>query len=142
MPSFNSVTLVGNVTRDPELRYTPGGTAVCEVGLAVNRTWFNKATNQKEESCVFVDCTLWAKTAETAGQYVRKGSPLLIHGRLELDQWEDKATGQKRSKLKVVGEQMQMLGGKGGSDQSSNQSSAGESSQEVDDILDDAETPF
>lgn len=112
MASFNKVILVGNVTRDIDLRHTPGGTAVAEIGLAVNRTWQDKQTNEKREECTFVDVTLWGRTAEVAAEYLRKGSPCLIEGRLSLDQWDDKETGQKRSKLKVVGESLQLLGSK------------------------------
>ena len=112
MASFNKVILVGNVTRDIELRYAQSGTAVCEVGLAVNRSWFDKAANEKREEVTFVDVTLWGRTAEIASEYLRKGSPCLVEGRLHLDTWDDKETGQKRSKLKVVGESLQLLGGK------------------------------
>jgi single-strand DNA-binding protein len=110
MASFNKVILVGNLTRDPQVRYTPGGMAVSDVGLAVNRTWFDKQTNQKKEDVTFVDVTLWGRTAEIAGEYLAKGKQVLIEGRLQLDSWDDKETGQKRSKLKVIGETMTMLG--------------------------------
>jgi single-strand DNA-binding protein len=110
MASFNKVILMGNLTRDPEVRYTPSGTAVSDIGLAVNRRWFDKATNQAKEETTFVDVTLWGRTAEVAGEYLSKGRPVLIEGRLQLDSWEDKESGQKRSKLKVIGEQMTMLG--------------------------------
>lgn len=110
MASFNKVILVGNLTRDPQVRYTPGGMAVSDVGLAVNRTWFDKQTNQKKEDVTFVDVTLWGRTAEIAGEYLAKGKQVLIEGRLQLDSWDDKETGQKRSKLKVIGENMTMLG--------------------------------
>lgn len=116
MASYNRVILVGNLTRDPEVRYIPSGTAVCELGLAVNRTWFDKASNSKKEDTTFVDVTLWGRTAEIAGEYLSKGRPVLIEGRLQLDTWQDKESGKNRSKLKVVGEQMTMLpsGGTGG----------------------------
>ncbi|WP_417392019.1 single-stranded DNA-binding protein [Gimesia sp.] len=115
MASFNKVILVGNLTRDVELRQTPGGSAVCEIGLAVNRSWFNKNTQQREEDVTFIDVTLWGRTAEVARDYLSKGRSVLIEGRLQLDQWDDRETGQKRSKLKVVGENMTMLGsGNGG----------------------------
>jgi len=110
MASFNKVLLVGNVTRDPEVRYTPSGMAVTEIGLAVNRYWTDKSTNERKEETTFVDITLWGRQAGIAGEYLAKGRPVLIEGRLQLDQWEDKETGQKRSKLRVVGEQMQLLG--------------------------------
>lgn len=110
MASFNKVILIGNLTRDPQVRYTPGGMAVSDIGLAVNRTWFDKQTNQKKEDVTFVDVTLWGRTAEIAGEYLSKGKQVLIEGRLQLDSWDDKESGQKRSKLKVVGENMTMLG--------------------------------
>lgn len=110
MASFNKVILVGNLTRDPELRYTPKGMAVAKIGLAVNRTWRSEAGEQKEE-VTFVDVDIWGRTAENVGQYMRKGSPILIEGRLRLDQWDDKQTGQKRSKLGVTAETVQFLGG-------------------------------
>jgi single-strand DNA-binding protein len=113
MASFNKVILMGNLTRDPEVRYTPSGTAVSDIALAVNRRWFDKATNQAKEETTFVDVTLWGRTAEVAGEYLSKGRPVLIEGRLQLDSWEDRESGQKRSKLKVIGEQMTMLGTRG-----------------------------
>jgi single-strand DNA-binding protein len=111
MASFNQVTIIGNLTRDPEIRYTPKGSAVGDVSLAVNRKYKTDSGEAKEET-TFVDCTAWGKTAELIGQYCKKGNPLFIVGRLQQDTWEDKATGQKRSKLKVVIENMQFLGGK------------------------------
>jgi single-strand DNA-binding protein len=111
MASFNRVILVGNLTRDVELKYTQGGTAVTEVGLAVNDRRKNQNGEWVEET-TFVDVTLWARTAEVASEYLSKGSPILIEGRLRLDSWE--TDGQKRSKLRVTGERMQMLGGRGG----------------------------
>lgn len=110
MASYNKVILLGNLTRDPEVRYTTGGTAVTEIGLAVNRQWTDRSSNERKEETTFVDVTLWGRTAEIAGEYLSKGRPVLIEGRLQLDQWEDKETGQKRSKLRVVGESMQLLG--------------------------------
>ena len=111
MASFNRVILVGNLTRDIELKYTQAGTAVTEIGLAVNDRRKNQAGEWVDET-TFVDITLWARTAEVASEYLSKGSSVLIEGRLKLDQWE--SDGQKRSKLRVVGERMQMLGGRGG----------------------------
>ncbi len=108
MASFNKVILVGNLTRDPELRYTPKGTAIAKIGLAVNRTWKNEAGETKEE-VTFVDVDIFGRTAENVGQYMRKGSPILIEGRLRLDTWDDKQTNQKRSKLGVVAETVQFL---------------------------------
>ncbi len=109
MASFNKVVLVGNLTRDPELRYTPKGTAIAKVGLAVNHKWKNEAGEFKEE-VTFVDVEVWGRTAENVGQYMRKGSSMLVEGRLRLDTWDDKQTNQKRSKMLVVGETVQFLG--------------------------------
>jgi len=109
MASFNKVILVGNLTRDPELRYTPKGVAIAKIGLAVNRVWTNESGEKKEET-TFVDVDIFGRTAENVAQYMRKGSPILIDGRLRLDQWDDKQTGQKRSKLAVVAETVQFLG--------------------------------
>ncbi len=113
MASFNRVILVGNLTRDPEVKYTTGGTAVAEIGMAVSRQWFDQKSNERKEETTFVDVTLWGRQAEVAGEYLSKGRPVLIEGRLQLDSWEDKQSGQKRTKLRVVGEQMQMLGSRG-----------------------------
>ena len=115
MASFNKVILVGNLTRDPELRYTPKGTAIAKIGLAVNRTWRTEAGETKEE-VTFVDVDIFGRTAENVGQYMRKGRPILIEGRLRLDQWDDKQTGQKRSRLGVVAETVQFLGSPSGND--------------------------
>ena len=109
--SFNRVILVGNLTRDPELRYTPSGLAVSEIGLAVNDR--AKRNDQWVDETTFVDVTLWERTAEVANEYLSKGSQVLIEGRLKLDTWEK--DGQKRSKLRVVASKMMMLGGKSGS---------------------------
>src|SRR5258706_7156974 len=113
MASFNKVILVGNLTRDPELRYTPKGTAIAKIGLAVNRVWTNEAGEKKEE-VTFVDVDVFGRTAENVGQYMRKGRPILVEGRLRLDQWDDKQTGQKKSKLGVVAESVQFLGSPAG----------------------------
>src|SRR5271155_2906048 len=110
MSSFNKVILLGNLTRDPQVRYTPGGTAVAELGLAINRTWFDQKTNSRRDETTFVDVTLWGRQAEVAGEYLSKGRQVLIEGRLQLDTWDDKESGQKRSKLRVVGESMTMVG--------------------------------
>jgi single-strand DNA-binding protein len=109
MANFNKVILAGNLTRDPELRYTPQGIAVAVFGLAVNRVWKDDTGQQKEE-VTFVDIEAWRGLAETIGKYLTKGRPVLIEGRLKMDSWEDKETKQKRSKLKVVAENMQFLG--------------------------------
>jgi single-strand DNA-binding protein len=109
MPNLNQVNLIGNITRDVETRYTPQGTAIVDVGLAINRSWKNDQ-GQKQEETTFVDVTLWARMAEIAAQYCHKGDPLFVSGRLHRDTWDDKQTGQKRSKLKVIGESIQLLG--------------------------------
>ncbi len=113
MASVNKVILIGNLTRDPEVRYTPKGNAVAELALATNR-YFTQENGEKREETTFVDVTLWGRQAELAQQYLQKGRPVYIEGRLQLDSWEDKQSGQKRSKLKVVGEVMQFLGGREG----------------------------
>jgi single-strand DNA-binding protein len=124
MASFNKVILLGNLTRDPEVRYTPKGTAVTELGMAVNRV-YTAENGEKREETTFVDITLWGRTAEIAGEYLKKGRPVFIEGRLQLDTWDDKQSGQKRSKLKVVGEGLQLIGsrpgggGTGGGDEQS-----------------------
>lgn len=112
MSSFNEVLLMGNLTRDPEVRYTPKGTAVAQIGIAINRVWTNDAGEKKEE-VTFVDVEFWGRTAETIGQYMHKGSPIFVRGRLKMDQWDDKESGQKRSKLKVIGELFQFVGSSG-----------------------------
>ena len=110
--SYNRVILVGNLTRDVELRHTSSSTAVTDLGLAVND---RRKTPQGEwvDEVTYVDITLWGRQAEVASEYLSKGSRVLIEGRLQLDQWQDKDSGQQRSKLKVVGSQMMMLGGRG-----------------------------
>jgi len=113
MASFNKVILAGNLTRDPELRYTPKGTAVARLGLACNRKWKSETGEMKEE-VTFVDVDAFGKTAETIGQYLKKGRPILIEGRLRYDTWEDKQSGQKKSKLSVVLENFQFLDSGGG----------------------------
>jgi len=114
MANLNKVMLIGNLTRDPELRYTPKGTAVADIGLAINRVWTNEQ-NVRQEETVFVEVTLWGRQAELAQQYLGKGRMAYIEGRLQMDTWDDKETGKKRSKLKVIGEALQFLpDGKGG----------------------------
>lgn len=108
MPSFNSVTLIGNVTRDPETRYTPKGIAVTEFALAINRI-FKNTEGVKHEEVVYVDLVAWSHVAEIIGQWVRKGDPLFVEGRLQQDQWEDKQTGQKRSRMRVCVNNVQFL---------------------------------
>jgi single-strand DNA-binding protein len=111
MANLNKVLLLGNVTRDPEIRYTPKGSAVCDLGIAVNRN-YTTDSGEKREEVTFVDVTLWGRTAEVAGEYLKKGRPVFIEGRLQMDTWDDKQTGQKRTRLRVVAENMQLLGGR------------------------------
>jgi single-strand DNA-binding protein len=113
MPNFNKVILAGNLTRDPELRYLPKGTATARLGLAINRQWRDESGQTKEE-VTFVDVDAWGKQAETICQYLKKGQPILIEGRLMLDTWDDKQTNQKRYQLRVVVEGFQFLGTGGG----------------------------
>jgi single-strand DNA-binding protein len=111
MASFNKVILLGNLTRDPEVRYTPKGSAVCDLSIAINRS-YTLDSGEKREEVTYVDVVLWARLAEIAGEYLKKGRPIFIEGRLQLDTWDDKQSGQKRSKLRVIGETMQLLGGR------------------------------
>jgi single-strand DNA-binding protein len=116
MASLNKVILLGNLTRVPELRYTPGGAAVCEFGLAMNRKYTSNG-QEKEETC-FVNITVWGKQGESCQRYLEKGSLALVEGRLQYDQWDDRDTGKKRSTLRVVAERVQFVGGRpeGGND--------------------------
>ncbi len=158
MANLNKVMLIGNLTRDPELRHTPKGTAVSEISLAINRNWTNEQ-GQKQEDTTFVEVTLWGRQAEVVQQYVTKGSPIYIEGRLQLDSWDDKETGKKRSKLRVVGENFQFLAGKPGAgtggagyiDRPQQESSApqvrsappqGGSAAPADDFMEDDDIPF
>jgi single-strand DNA-binding protein len=109
MASFNKVILMGNLTRDPELRYTPKGTAVAKLGLAVNRVWKTE-TGETKEDVLFIDVEAFSRQAETIGQYLKKGSPILVEGRLRLDTWDDKQTNQKRTKILVAAENVRFLG--------------------------------
>lgn len=109
MPNLNKVQLMGNLTRDPEVRYTPKGTAVTDISLAINRNYTGD-DGQRHEETTFVDITFWGRQAEIIGEFMKKGRPLYVEGRLQLDTWEDKTTGQQRSRLKVVGENFQFLG--------------------------------
>ena len=111
MPNFNKVLLMGNLTREPELRATPSGTAVCQFGLAVNRI-YNNPNGERQDETTFVDVEAWGRQAETISKYVTKGNPLFIEGRLKLDTWENKE-GEKRSKMKVVLENMQLISQRG-----------------------------
>lgn len=112
MANLNKVFLMGNLTRDPELRYTPGGLAVASFGIAVNRTWTSKTGEQKDEVC-YVDVSIFGRRAEVVGEYFSKGSPIFIEGRLQFNQWETKE-GQKRNTLRVIAENFQFIGGGAG----------------------------
>lgn len=109
MANFNKVYLIGNLTRDPELRVTPKGTAICQFGMAVNRQFKDESGAMRDDT-TFVDIEAWGKQGETISKFCTKGKPLFVEGRLKFDQWEDKTSGQKRSKLKVVLEGFQFLG--------------------------------
>jgi single-strand DNA-binding protein len=113
MASLNKVFLIGNLTRDPELRVTPKGTAICQFGLAVNRQYKDDTGATRDET-TFVDIEAWGKQGELVAKYLTKGSPAFVEGRLRLDQWEDKTSGQKRSRLKIVLDNVQFLGRPGG----------------------------
>ena len=137
MANVNKVILIGNVTRDPEVKFTSKGSAVTDIGLAINRN-YTLDNGEKREETTFVDVELWGRLAEIAGEYAKKGRPIYIEGRLRMDTWEDKASGQKRSRMKVVGENLQLLGsrtegsaprsssggGSGGGEQANYESSA------------------
>jgi single-strand DNA-binding protein len=110
--NFNRVLLMGNLTRDPEIRVLPSNMPVCSFGLAVNDRFKNKQTDQWEERPNFIDCEAFGKTAENIGKFFTKGKPIFIEGKLRLDSWEDRQSGQKRSKLKVVCESFQFVGGR------------------------------
>ncbi|NNE92271.1 MAG: single-stranded DNA-binding protein [Verrucomicrobiales bacterium] len=110
MSSLNKVMLIGNLTRDPELKKTQGGASLSEIGLAVNRTRKNDQGERINET-TFIDITVWGKTAENVAKYLKKGRSVLIEGRLQLDSWQDQQTGQTRNKLRVIGENVQFLGG-------------------------------
>jgi len=119
MANVNKVILIGNVTRDPEVKFTSKGSAVTDIGLAINRN-YALDNGEKREETTYVDVELWGRLAEIAGEYAKKGRPVYIEGRLRMDSWEDKASGQKRSRMKVVGENLQLLGARtGGSGPSS-----------------------
>ncbi len=139
MSSFNKVMIMGNVTRDIELRYTSKGTAVTDLGVACNRRF--KQGEEWVDEVMFVDVTLWGKTAELAGKYLSKGRGVFIEGRLQKDTWVDQQSGKKRSSLKVVGENIQFIGGGGGQgDQSRQGASPAQAAPNSDD--DDEDIPF
>lgn len=109
MASLNKVLLIGNLTKDPEIRYTPSGTPVANLRMAVNRTYKSKTGENKDETC-FLTVVVWSKQAEVCGQYLHKGSPLFVEGRLQSRSWDDAATGQKRSVMEVLAERIQFMG--------------------------------
>lgn len=114
MANYNKVLLMGNLTRDPEVRYTPKGAAITKLGLAVNRRYTIESTGEQREETTFVDVDAFGKQAEVIAQYFRKGKPIFVEGRLKFDQWEDKNTGAKMSKLRVVLEGFQFINGSRG----------------------------
>jgi single-strand DNA-binding protein len=113
MPNANCVNLIGNLTRDPELRYTPQGKAVCEFSIAINSSYVNKASGMKVEEVTFIEIVAWGKTAEVCAEYLKKGRPVYVLGRLKQDRWES-PEGKNMSKIRVVAENVQFLGGKPG----------------------------
>ena len=113
MPNLNKVMIMGNLTRDPEIKYTPKGMAIAHFGVAVNRVWSNEA-GEKQEEVTFIDIEMFGRKAEVVGEYFKKGKPIYVEGRLKLDSWDDKTSGQKKSKLKVVGETFEFLGSREG----------------------------
>ena len=113
MANLNKVMLIGRLTRDPQLRYTPSGAAVADLGVAVNRYYKGQDGSRQEETC-FIDVTVWGRTAENATEYLSKGRQLYVEGYLRMDSWEDKNTGDKRSKLKVIANNIQFLDSRGG----------------------------
>ena len=114
MANLNKVMIIGNLVADPEVRTTPRGNTVTELRLAVNRMSSGPNDGERREETTFLDVTCWGRTAEIAGQYLAKGRPVFIEGRLQQDTWEDKQTGQRRSKIRIVAENMQLLGGRDG----------------------------
>ena len=132
MPALNKVLLMGNLTRDPELRVTPKGTPICQFGLAINRQ-FKLDSGETREEVLFVDIEAWGKQGETIAKYCTKGRPLYVEGRLRLDQWEDKNTKEKKSRMKVVLEQFQFLGdSRGGGGAGGGGASSAAASNDVD----------
>lgn len=110
MAGYSKVIIMGNLCRDPELKYLDSGTAVCNFSVAVNRTW--KKDGEKKEEVSFIDVTAWARTAEVIAEYFAKGDPIMVEGHLKQESWDDRETGVKRSKLKVIAEAFQFIGGK------------------------------
>lgn len=145
MNGYCRVVIAGNLTRDPELRFTPGGMAIAKFGVAINRKWKDAKTNEMKEDCTFVDVDAFGKQAEAIGQYLKKGRPILLEGRLKTDSWEDKQTHQKRSKLGVVLESFTFLdSGKteGGSEQRTASAPASAAAPAAAGTEDDSDVPF
>jgi single-strand DNA-binding protein len=139
---------MGRLTRDPEVKYTSGGTAIAKLSMAVNRNWTNKE-GQKQEDTTFVEVDAFGRQAEVIGQYIKKGNPIFIEGNLRLDQWDDKQTGEKRSKLKVVLDRFEFIdskgdggGGSGYSSQSNVPAASGNSSAPAASLPEDDDVPF
>lgn len=128
MPNYNKVMLMGNLARDPELTYTSGGTALCKLGLAINREWMPKDGGEKKKEVCFVNITVWAKQAENCAKYLSKGRPIFVEGRLQSSSWETEG-GEKRNKLEVVADRVQFLGGKPKAQEEGGQAAAGEEEQ-------------
>ncbi len=145
MPNYNKVILMGNLTRDPEVKYTSSGTAIANLSMAINRNWTNK-DGQKQEDTTFIEVEAWDRQAEVIGQYLKKGRPLMVEGRLKYDQWDDKETGQKRSKLRVRLESFQFVDSRGeGGGSSASQGSApaaGASGAAAASLPEDDDVPF
>ena len=114
MANLNKVMLIGNLTADPEVRQTPRGNSLTELRLAVNRVSSGPNEGERREETTFLDVTCWGRTGEVAAQYLTKGRPVFIEGRLQMDTWEDKQTGQRRSKIRIIAENLQLLGGRDG----------------------------
>lgn len=131
MPSFNQVVLMGNCTRDPDLRYLPNNTPVCDIGLAVNEKYKSKQTGEMVEETHFVDCTAFGKTAENIARFFSKGRPIFICGKLRFEQWEDRQSGQKRSRLKVVVQTWQFVDSDKGGGQDQHQGGQQRSTQQA-----------
>ena len=142
MASCNLWVGLGNATKAAEVKYLPSGSAVCEIDLAINDSYFNKTTNQKVESVSYITCVFFGKTAEICGQYVTRGKQLLVQGKLKQESWTDKTSGDKRSKIKVVAESMQLLGGKSDSTSSQHQERKQAPDSEPELVADGSEVPF
>jgi len=140
MANFNKVMLLGNLTRDPQLSYTPSQTAVVDFGLAINRNWTGKDGEKKEETC-FVDCRAFAKTAETINKYLTKGRPVFVEGRLSFSSWEAQ-DGSKRSKLRVTVENFQFIGSAGGSGGGGGGAKPAAAAPAANDVPSDDDIPF